>query len=158
MKSKVSLHIYIVLVCMVFALSCEKPECSQRFESNVQGNFWVRDSLGIEDLREVAIFSAYGIGNEDSLVYDQRTMVSVFALPLSPEFEERSFAVANDSIVDTLTFSYTSRLNLVNTVCGFVPNYTIKKVESTHNFIESVRLENSDVNTDEKNNIRVYLK
>lgn len=138
--------------------SCEKGECTERYTSDVQGNFWTRDSLGILQQQEIAIFSAYGVEREDQKIYDRSAQVKVFTVPLSPEFEDRSFVLSRDSIMDTVTFTYTSRLNLINTVCGFVPNYTVKKVESTHNWIESVQLENEDVNTDEKNNIRVYLK
>lgn len=139
-------------------ISCEKNECTQRFTSEVQGNFWTTDSLGLEAQQELNIFTAFGVGKEGDSLYANSRQVRVFRLPLSPDFDERSFVVANDTILDTLTFKYSSKLNLINTVCGFVPNYTIEKVETTHNFIESIRLENDDVNTDEKNNIKVYLK
>ena len=144
-------------LALMILLSCEKQECTQSFSSEVQGNFWRRDSLGIEQKLELNVFTAYGLGKEDDRLYNTQ-QVEVFRLPLSPDFEERSFVVASDSVIDTLTFRYTSRLNLINTICGFIPNYTIEDVKTTNNFIETIRLENDDVNTDEKNNIKVYLK
>lgn len=141
----------------ILLMACEKNECTQRFTSNVQGNFWRSDSLGLEQKQIIPVFSLYGMGREDSMLYNQNVQIEVFVLPLSPEFDERSFVMSNDTIADTITFTYTSKLNLVNTVCGFVPNYTIRKVETTHNFIESIRIENDDVNSDEKNNLKIYI-
>ena len=151
----------LLFVCFGLSLglfSCEEQKCSQIFTARVQGTFYLRDTLSNEIETNVPIFSAYGVGKPNEFLYERDAQIDIFALPLSPDYNERSFVLVNDSINDTLTFTYTSSLQLINTVCGFVPNYTISKVENTTNFIQAVNISNEDVNTDDKENIKVYLK
>lgn len=150
--------LFIIFGISLGLFSCEEQKCAQTFTSRVQGNFFVRDTLGNEQFTEIPVFSAYGVGKSNELLYDKSPEVNLFTLPLSPDYNERSFVLSNDSINDTLTFTYTSKLQLINTVCGFVPNYTISKVENTTNFIEAVNIVNDDVNTDDKENIKIYIK
>ena len=158
MKLGKSTLLFVVLVITLGLFSCEEEECAQRFTSDVQGAFLKRDTLGDQVAAPLEIFTLFGVGMDTNLIYDKRSQVDIFTMPLSPDFSERSFVLINDSINDTLTFTYTSRLQLINTVCGFVPNYTLSKVKNTNHFIEAVQIINEDVNTDDKQNIRVYIK
>lgn len=158
MKSGRLSLVFAMIAVSLGMLSCEEEQCAQIFTSRVQGTFYVRDTLSNEVLSTVPVFTLYGVGKENDKLYDQSLEVDIFTMPLSPDYNERSFVLVNDSIHDTLTFTYTSSLQLINTVCGFVPHYKISKVENTSNFIEAVRITDDDVNTDDKENIRVYLR
>src|SRR5690606_6597939 len=108
----------LLLVCFGIALSlfsCEEEQCAQIYTSRVQAKFYLRDTLGTEVASQVPVFTMYGLGNDDTL-YNRTTAVEIFTMPLSPDYNERSFVLSNDSINDTLTFTYTSRLQLINTV------------------------------------------
>ncbi|AEV33283.1 hypothetical protein Oweho_2311 [Owenweeksia hongkongensis DSM 17368] len=158
MKLGKSTLLLVVLSITLGLLSCEEQQCAQAFSSEVQGTFYLRDSLGTQIVTKLPVFTLYGLDKEDEKLNNRSTQVDIFTMPLSPDFSERSFILINDSIIDTLTFTYTSKLQLINTVCGFVPNYTLSKVENTTNFIEAVNITDNDVNTDDKENIKVYIK
>lgn len=158
MKLGKSALFFVVFAVSLGLYSCEEEQCAQIFVSRVQGSFYTRDTLGTQTKTTVPVFTMYGLGKPDDFLNNKSLAVEVITMPLSPDYNERSFVLSNDSIMDTVTFTYTSRLQLINTVCGFVPNYTISKVETTTNFIEAIQISVDDVNTDDKENIKVYIK
>ena len=82
------------------------------------------------------------------LVYPSNT--SSFSLLLSPLTDSCSYALMPDSSavnsIDTLTFYYNRNLHFLSNACGFTYFFSLQRISTTTNNIDSVRIINSDVN------------
>lgn len=87
---------------------------------------------------------------------------STFTLTLSQIADESRWFVAADtapgSPIDTIDFRYSRKLNFISNACGYNYLFTLLAVTSTHNFIDSIKIEDANVSNDAgKNNIQVYI-
>jgi hypothetical protein len=75
--------------------------------------------------------------------------VSRFSLQLSPVSDSCRFALQPDSAValrDTISFYYVRRLQFISNECGFTHFYTLQSIKTTNHLIDSIRINNADVN------------
>jgi len=76
--------------------------------------------------------------------------VSNFNLLLSPISDSCKYTLQPDTAVaafDTLTFYYNRRLQFISNACGYTYFFTLLQVRSTTHNIDSVKLNNGDVNS-----------
>lgn len=148
--------LYITGFCLLF-FSCESEEsCEQSTVSALNAGFYsIQDS--IPESTTVDNFTIYGIGSEDSLIYDQASSVGSFILPLSPSCDTTGFVFTLGAATDTVTFLYSRELHMLSMECGFVTYYYIERIDNTSNTIDSISVVNKKVTTGDDENIQIYL-
>lgn len=148
--------LYVTGFCLLF-FSCESEEsCEQSTVSALNAGFYsILDS--IPESTSVDNFTVYGIGREDSLIYDQASSVGSFVLPLSPSCDTTGFVFTLGAATDTVTFLYSRELHLLSMECGFVTYYYIERIDNTSNTIDSISVVNKKVTTGDDENIQIYL-
>ena len=87
---------------------------------------------------------------------------STFTLTLSQTVDSSRWFIAADtaagSAIDTVDFRYSRKLNFISNACGYNYLFTLQSVSSTHNFIDSIKIEDANVSNDaSKNNIQVFI-
>lgn len=155
--TKIAWKAALSLFVLFFILGCEQPlDCGQIGANPLRAGFYYKlDSLETDTIP--GFFTVVGIGRTDS-VYNFGRNISVISLPLSPFSDSCSFVLSRDSLYqDTLTFNYKRELQLVSQDCGFITTYTIAKVRSTKNGIDSLALINDKVNTSNDLHLKIYL-
>ena len=137
--------------------SCESEKiCEVSTVSTLNAGFYsVPDS--IPEAISVDNLTVYGIGREDSLIYDQANSVGSFILPFSQSVDETGFVLSLGTETDTITFLYSRELHLLSIECGFTTYYYIERIDNTSNVIDSVRVVNEKVTTGDDENIQIYL-
>jgi len=148
--------LYITGFCLLF-FSCESEEsCEQSTVSALNASFYtILDS--IPESISVDNFTVYGIGREDSLIYDQASSVGNFILPLSPSYDTTGFVFTLGAEIDTIIFLYSRELHLLSMECGFATYYYIERIDNTSNSIDSISVVNEKVTTGDDENIQIYL-
>jgi hypothetical protein len=84
-----------------------------------------------------------------ALTYGKK--VSRFTFPLNPLADSARYALQPDSAVgrfDTMVFYYRKRLQFLSNSCGYTYFYSLENIKSTLHLIDSVKLQNGDVNND----------
>ena len=148
--------LYITGFCLLF-FSCESEEsCEQSTVSVLNAGFYsIPDS--IPESTTVDNFTIYGIGREDSLIYDQASSVGSFDLPLSPSSDTTGFVFTLGTETDTIIFLYSREFHLLSMECGFTTYYYIERIDNTLNAIDSISVVNEKVTTGDDENIQIYL-
>lgn len=85
-----------------------------------------------------------------------------FLLFLSPLSDSCRYYLQPDSgasLKDTLTFSYTRRLEFLSNACGYTYFFNLQQVRHTRHLIDSVRINNFDItNNASTEHLRVYFR
>ncbi len=137
--------------------SCESEKiCEQSTDSKLNGGFYsvldsIPEAISVDDL------TVWGIGREDSLIYNQANSVGSLILPLSQSADTTGFILSLGTETDTITFLYSRELHLVSMECGFTTYYYIERIDNTSNVIDSIRVINEKVTTADDENIQIYL-
>jgi len=148
--------LYITGLCLMF-YSCESEKiCESSTVSILNAGFYsvpdsIPEAVSVDDL------TVYGIGREDSLIYDQASSVGSFVLPLSPSCDTTGFVFTLGSDTDTIIFLYSRELHLLLMECGFTTYYYIERIDNTSNVIDSISVVNEKVTTGDDENIQIYL-
>ncbi len=97
--------------------------------------------------------------NSSTYIYQNQNNASTFALPLNPVSDTSKFVirVENTLQADTMSIIYTSRQVLLSPECGNVTYYSLVKILTTTNTIDSVKITNSEVLTVSNSNAKVYF-
>ncbi len=97
--------------------------------------------------------------NSSTFIYQNQNNASTFALPLNPVVDTSKFVirVENTLQADTLSIIYTSRQVLLSPECGSVAYYSLVKILTTTNTIDSVKITNSEVLTVSNSNAKIYF-
>jgi len=100
------------------------------------------------------IFTIYGLGR-DSLIVDSVRTSRVYA-PLRKDADTTGFVMRFEGQQDTLYLAYTRRENFVSLACGCAIMASIDSVWSTHRFIDSLCIKNTNVTTATETHVSVY--
>lgn len=148
--------LYLAGFCLLF-FSCESEEsCEQSTISALNAGFYsIVDSL--PESITIDNFSVFGVGREDSLLFNQANSVSSFVLPLSPSCDTTKFVLTVGTETDTITFMYSRELHLLSMECGFTTYFYIEKTENTFNVIDSISVVKKNVTTGDDENIQICI-
>ena len=83
-----------------------------------------------------------------TLVFGDAT--ASFNLPLNSLTDSSVYALQPDTSLmsfDTVTFHYGRRLQFLSNACGYTYFYTLQRVSTTRHNVDSVRVQNNDVNS-----------
>lgn len=86
--------------------------------------------------------------------------ISKFGLTLSSVADSCRYAIQPDSAVasfDTLTFYYQRRLQFLSNACSYTYYFNLTSVRTTYNAIDSLKITNTDVNSDANSQEHVQI-
>ena len=156
MFKKIVKQAAVFLFPIVLIISCQtNNQCDTATESLVKVNFYVVDS--VELAVTVSNISVYGLGNSDSLLYENDTTRSSVLLPLSPNSETTEFVFEFENITENIKFTYTTSTYLESMDCGFITNYEIESVGYSKNIIDTIIIINGSVTTDNEEHIKLFF-
>lgn len=158
-KQSTYLLLLVFLVCLGW-MSCkqERPLCFQSKDVPVR----LSTFQAVE--RDTGLFIGDStLPNAWMAAIDTATRVMVnasqgqkdFNLYLSPHYDSTRFAIFADSLdkkgnnrfaSDTITFYYQRKLQFLSVACGYTYFYTLKRVSTTNNNIDSVIIIAAEVN------------
>ena len=149
--------IAILLLSVFAACEDETKSCDQTLISSLGMNF-KKDTLQgflVKDTiwPKVTLFAL----GKDSIVRKQPRS-SVF-MSLDPLADSSRFYLKLDStmIPDTLTFRYKRKQNFVSPGCGFATFFTIDTVITTFHTIDSLHINNREVNSTNDTHISLFF-
>lgn len=157
MFQRVSAPLFLLLGVLLFT-ACEESACDTSTRTAVQLKFysWTTDSLPKDTVIHVDIEGIYGIGREDSVLFEG-ALVSFVTLPLPLQSDSCQFVLEFPTQTDTLTLTFDRQLRYVSKGCGFVTWYTIRDAVATGNAIRSVSIKEPSVTTSNAENIKLYF-
>jgi hypothetical protein len=112
------------------------------------------DSTGADTT--LSDLTIYGMGMEDSLLYDRDTLQSV-SLPLNPFTDTTRFIMTFGVHTDTLNFFYQRNLRMINPECGFAIFFEIKSFNHTYHFIDSVSLLDQNLDAQTQEHLQIFV-
>lgn len=150
--------LYIVgfLVLAFVCLSCNiNRPCDEQVRFPVNTGFY---NISDEEMRDTILedITVYGIGREDSLLYDQDT-TNAINFRLSPYDDTTKIVIVYGTVHDTLTFYYSRELRMISPECGFAFLFDIKELSNTRNFIDSVSLINPTLEEIETEHLQIFV-
>ncbi len=151
-----SVRLLPVYVVLLFITSCtfERP-CDEQVEFPVNTGFYFMDDSEMRDTVLEGI-SLFGIGREDSLLYDSDTTAGI-SFRLSPFTDSSSMILSYGTLYDTLDFYYERELRMLSPECGFAFLFDIKELQSTGNFIDSVSLLDNKLQSIDAEHLQIFI-
>lgn len=151
---------YILLILLLIGVAAcedETKTCDQTLLTELGMNF-VKDTLNGFKLKDTTWpkVTLMALG-KDSIVNNQPR--SRVFLSLSPRSDTSVFYLKLDStkIPDTLTFRYTRKPNFVSAGCGFATYFTLDTVITTYHTIDSIHINNKEVNSTNDTHVSLYF-
>ena len=142
----------MALVC----LSCNfNRPCDEQVHFPVNTGFYY---ISDEEMRDTILedITVYGIGREDSLLYDQDT-TNIISFRLSPFVDTTEIVVVFGALYDTMTFYYSRELRMISPECGFAFLFDIRELNITSNFIDSVSLMDPKLEEIEAEHLQIFV-
>ncbi len=135
--------------------SCNQNLCEESTDVNFRIGFYTIDN-GRERDSVVNNLTIYGIGREDSLLYNQ-AIAQKITLPLSLVADTSQFVIQINESEDLCIVEYTRFVRLVSHDCGFINEFDIHDIEYTKVNIDSAAIVQSKVTNFEEVHIKIYL-
>ncbi|MCQ2204703.1 MAG: DUF6452 family protein [Bacteroidales bacterium] len=124
------------------------------YQHSVQVGVYSRHTGNDTTLTEVKV---YGIGREDSLLYDEPA-VKEFFLNLNMHQDTTRFAIQTHSISDELTFIYSRHTKPASGSAGITMEMKVDSVSSAYVFIDSVAITYPYIKYNESiENVQIYI-
>ena len=148
-----------VFICSAIGLiltACgETTDCSLTGRPSLRFNFGdsTLNAKKPDTLTVVALNTVVG----DSVILNKQVKATYAILPLSYVYSETVFVFKySKTLCDTIWVTHTNIEHFLSMNCGVVMYYKIESIKHTKNAIDSVAIINSGVDTNEKENIRVF--
>ena len=149
-------------VLMIFTLcvgmgACSGEDCA--INNTVQGKMAFYNLQGAPVSYTGALTVSVVRPQGDSVVLNQMINVSEVLFPLSYTHTTDTLVFAyGDGMYDSLYITHNNIPTLVSIDCGTAMYHTITAVGSTHHWIDTLILNASEVNYDERENIQVIYR
>jgi hypothetical protein len=151
----------LIAILLIFA-ACEDETktCDQTLIADLGINF-KKDTL-LDEINSKVTDTTWpkvtltALGKDTIISNVPRSQVFVSLSPLS---DTSSFYLKLDStkIADTLTFIYARKPNFVSAGCGFATFFTLDKVISTFHTIDSIHINNKEVNSSNDTHLSLFF-
>jgi len=153
-KTLGKMFIFMVLVSVCLSCNFNRP-CDEQVRFPVNTGFYYISDEELKDtiLEDITVF---GIGREDSLLYDQDT-INAISFRLSPYVDTTEIVIVFGPLYDTLTFYYSRELRMVSPECGFAFLFDIKELSNTKNFIDSISLIDPKLEEIETEHLQIFV-
>ena len=124
------------------------------YQHTVQVGLYSRSTHNDTTLTSVQV---YGIGREDSLLYDVESVSSLF-LNMNMNADNTQYVFKTQTLQDELFFSYRKRLSPVSGSGGITMELTLDSVGHTSVFVDSVAITYAEVNYNEsRENVQIFV-
>lgn len=146
----------LIILFSVILISCESSEiCRDNTETPLRIGFY-----NSEDSSQNAIIDSltvYGIGREDTLIYDNARNVTRIELPLNISSDTTSFVFVFPENHDTLEVIYERAISLISIGCGFVTFYSLNKINYSDNEIKDIYKEFNNIRNDLNEHLKIFI-
>jgi hypothetical protein len=136
-------------------ISCNQNLCEEPTDVNFILGFYTMDD-GIERDSVLNNLTIYGVGREDSLLYNQASARKI-TLPLSLLSDTSRFVFRINESSDVCVISYTRFVRLISHDCGFITEFDIHDFEHTGINIDSVAIIHPKVTNFEEEHVKIFL-
>lgn len=165
-------HFIVLLLSVFFITSCVVDEqCRQnknvelgvslyhitkvQSTGSINRTSLILDSITVKGLIYNSLSNNYDYA--DSILYNNSRLISKVFLPLHKFQNISKYEVKFNSVIDTVTIFHTNTDEYLSLECGCMKTHTIDSVHITNNFkIDSVRILNNNVKSDNAENLRFY--
>jgi hypothetical protein len=149
--------IAILLLSIFAACEDETKICDQTLISDLGVNF-KKDSLDGYINKDTIWPKVTLRALDKDLLIDRQPRSAVF-MSLSPLADSSQFYLQLDSTAtpDTLTFRYQRNASFVSAGCGFATFFTLDTVLCTFNTIDSLHINNKEVNSTNDTHVSLYF-
>lgn len=139
---------------MLSTIACNDNDMQLSYQHTAQIGIYSKHTKKDTVLTAVKI---YGIGREDSLLYDVESIESLF-LNLNMNRCTTQFVFKTQTLQDELFFSYAKRLEPVSGSGGITMQIHLDSVGHTQTFIDSVSIVNADIKYNESlENVQIFI-
>lgn len=147
--------IFTFLVVAFMLCACNNgDDMLLSYQHTVQIGLYSRSTHNDTTLTQVQI---YGVGREDSLLYDEESVSSLF-LNLNMNEDSTKYVFKTQTLQDELFFTYTKHLSPVSGSGGITMELTLDSVGYTSVFIDSVAVSYSEINYNEsRENVQIFV-
>ena len=143
------------LILIIAFGSCNLNLCEESTEVNFILGFYTMDDGKARD-SVVYDLSIWGVGREDSLIYDHAVARKII-LPLNPNSDTSRFVINISGVQDVCTVSYKRFVRLISHDCGFITEFEILDFNHTNVNIDSIAIWHSNVTNFEEEHIKIFL-
>jgi hypothetical protein len=150
-----SLVITGIIALILTGGSCNQNLCEESTDVNFIIGFYTIDDGKARD-SIVNNLTVYGVGREDSLLYNQ-SIARKITLPLSLVSDTSRFIIQIDGSQDLCVIEYTRFVRLISHDCGFITEFDIQDFKYTKTNIDSVSIIQSKVTNFEEEHIKIFL-
>ncbi len=153
---KMLLYSFFIISVFLAFVACESSDiCRESTDTPLRIGFYSSD-----DGAEMVIIDSitvFGIGREDTLIYNNARNVSRVEVPLNVSKDTTSIGFLLRETIDTLTVIYNREINLISIGCGFVSFFDIEDISYTTNEFNSIYIENNSVRNDINEHFKIYI-
>jgi len=146
-----------VALAAPFMQGCSEDEdCSATTRGMMNANIYTMqgDTLEVETTIDTLTVTAYGT---DSIIVNAQTAVADVTLPLRYATGTTTFVFDyNLSYNDTIVVTHTNTPYFVSVDCGYQMKQTIDNVNYTTHYLTAITINNSTVNADGNENLKIY--
>ena len=145
----------IGMAAVAIAGACNADDDMQlSYQHTVQVGLYSMHTHNDTTLTEVSV---YGIGREDSLLYDKETTGSLF-LNLDMRRCTTEFVVKTQTLEDDLFFTYEKQLDAVSGSAGIAMEITLDSIGYTNTFIDSAAISYRKIKYNESlENVKIFV-
>lgn len=149
--------IAILLLSVFTACEDETKTCDQTLIADLGINF-KKDSINGYINKDTIWPKVTLMALNNDTILSNAARSSVF-ISLSPDSDTSQFYLKLDStkVADTLTFRYTRKPNFVSPGCGFATFFTLDTVISTYHTIDSIHINNTEVNSSNDTHVSLFF-
>ena len=97
-----------------------------------------------------------GVLPTDTIEFVNATSTSSFSVPLDPGSDQSLFYITLNDVSDTAVIFYTRHPHLVSPECGYTLTSRISGLKTTHNIIDTLIIENNNVNLNGEKNLHLF--
>jgi hypothetical protein len=143
----------ILLVILGLCINCTPESCLEDTISTLNATFYKTGSTQVSVADSITIF---GIGKENSKIYDKALKVSFIKLPLNASSEACGFVMKINNVTDTLRITYSSYPHLISKECGISFFFTLKSYQVSGTTVDTIIFRNNNITTFNEENIRIF--
>lgn len=150
---KSGLHITVLALLTLLTQACSEQACYDDVDPLV--NVILLES-GTGAAKKSDSLKVTGLAFPSPVALVTETSVTKFSIPLNPAAETSVIVILLNGIADTATISYTTFIHLVSPECGYTFYSVIQGLNTTHNIIDSLIIENKNITVDGERNMRLF--
>lgn len=150
---KPGLRITVMVLLTLLLPACSEQACYDDMDPLV--NVILLES-GTGAAKKSVSLKITGLEFPSPVVLVTETSVTKFSVPLNPAAETSVMVILLNGIADTATISYTNFVHVVSPECGYTFYSVINGLNTTHNIIDSLIIENKNITVDGERNMRLF--